>query len=277
MVDSTGRRRAREVVLEFPPPRSCAVSQLKVRLLGSLGLELDGCALPAPAGRCGSLLAWLAVNPGMQPRSRVAARLWPDVMDECARRSLRTALLDLRRELGPAAQRYLVATRDEIGLGPPEDVWVDAREFAVAVGEGRLEDALALGGGEFLPELDHEWVYLARDAHRETLEEITERLADAAERAGDLMTAIRHTRRLVAMDPLGETQARALIRRLVAADDRAAALAAYDRHRERLRTCLGLTPSPTTRELVAEIRRSAGQSHQLRLRGHMRQLAVETV
>lgn len=213
----------------------------------------------------------------MQPRARVAARLWPDVLDECARRSLRTALLDLRRELGPAAERYLVATRDEIGLGPPEEVWVDAVEFAVAVGEGRLEDALALGTGELLAELGHEWVYLARDAHRETLEQIIDRLADDAERAGDLMTAIRHTRRLVAMDPLGETQARALIRRLVAADDRAAALAAYDRHQERLRICLGLAPSPATQRLVEEIRRSAGQSHQLRLRGNVRRLAVETV
>ena len=59
----------------------------------------------APRGRCAALLAWLALHPGMQPRGRVAARLWPDVMDESARRSLRTALLDLRAALGPARGR----------------------------------------------------------------------------------------------------------------------------------------------------------------------------
>jgi len=227
---------------------------LKVLLLGGLALELDGGTVPAPGGRCGSLLAWLALNPGMQPRARVAARLWPDVLDESARRSLRTAVLDLRRELGPDAERHLVATREEIGLGPAEEIWVDARAFADAVEEGRLADALELGGGELLPEFEHEWVYAARDEHRHAFEQVTERLAAEAESSGDLPGAIEHTRRLVAMDPLAEAPARALIRRLAAADDRAAALAAYDRHRERLRSDLGVVPSAATRALVEEIR-----------------------
>ena len=227
---------------------------LEVRLLGGLTLEVDGRAAPAPAGRCGSLLAWLALHDGMQPRARVAARLWPYVLDESARRSLRTALLDLRRELGPAGQRHLVATRDEIGLGPPGEVWVDARAFAHAVEEGRLTEALALGAGELLPQFEHEWVYAARDEHRYAFEQVVERLAAAAEAAGDLAGAIEHTRRLVAGDPLAEAPARALMRRLAAAQDRAAALAAYDRHRERLRTDLGMAPSAATRALADEIR-----------------------
>ena len=124
---------------------------LKVRLLGGLALELDGRAVPAPGGRCGSLLAWLALHGGMQPRARVAARLWPDVLDESARRSLRTAVLDLRRDLGPGGQRHLIATREEIGLGPAEEIWVDARAFDEAVGAGRLTDALELARGELVP------------------------------------------------------------------------------------------------------------------------------
>src|SRR5919112_4150337 len=99
---------------------------LKLRLLGGLTLEVDGQAVPAPGGRCGSLLAWLALHGGMQPRARVAARLWPDVLDESARRSLRTAVLDLRSALGPDAAQHLIGTRDEIGLGP--EVRVDVGE-----------------------------------------------------------------------------------------------------------------------------------------------------
>ncbi len=227
---------------------------LKVRLLGGLALDVDGHAAPAPGGRCGSLLAWLALHDEMQPRARVAARLWPDVLDESARKSLRTALLDLRRELGPAGERHLVATRDEVGLGPPEEIWVDARAFTEAVEDGRLADALRLGEGELLPEFEHEWVYSARDEHRRAFEQVVERLAADAEAGGDLAGAIEHTRRLVALDPLAEAPARELIRRLAAADDRASALTAYDRHRERLRIDLGMAPSAATRALVDEVR-----------------------
>lgn len=227
---------------------------LSLRLLGGLGLEVDGRTLPAPAGRCGTLLAWLALHPGMQPRARVAARLWPDVLDESARRSLRTALLDLRRALGPDAGGYLHATRDEVGLWPLEQVYVDVRAFTAAVAEGRLEQALTLTHGELLPEFEHDWVYDARDAHREEVASVIERLAADAERLGEMATAIEYTRRLVAIDPLAEEHTRALIRRLAAAEDRAVALAVYERHRERLRTELGVAPSPATRALVEQIR-----------------------
>jgi DNA-binding SARP family transcriptional activator len=231
---------------------------LIVRVLGGLALEVDGTTVPAPGGRCGSLLAWVALHPGMQPRSRVAARLWPDVLDESARRSLRTAVLDLRRALGPDAESYLNATRDELGLWPPEQVWVDIRAFRSAVAEGRLEQALELAGGELLPELEHDWVYDARDAHNRKVEGVLEQVADDAEERGELATAIEYTHRLLDMDPLAEEHARALIRRLAAAEDRAAALAVYERHRERLRTELRMAPSASTRALVEQIRTDAG-------------------
>ena len=224
---------------------------LSLRLLGGLTLEVDGRTLPAPGGRCGSLLAWLALHPGMQPRSRVAARLWPDVLDESARRSLRTALLDLRGALGPDAGRHLHATRDEVGL---EQVWVDVRAFEAAVAEGQLEQALALGEGELLPGFEHDWAYDARDAHQGALAGVIEQLAAEAETRDELAAAIGYTRRLVALDPLAEQPARALIRRLAAAEDRGAALAVYDRHRERLRSDLGMAPSRATRALVEQIR-----------------------
>lgn len=108
--------------------------------------------------------------------------------------------------------------------------------------------------GELLPELGHDWVYDARDAQQRALAAAVEQLAAAAEAHGDLAAAIEHTHRLVAIEPLAEEHARALIRRLAAAGDRAAALAAYERHRERLRTELRMAPSPQTRELVERIR-----------------------
>jgi hypothetical protein len=61
---------------------------LRVRLFGGLALESDGVALPQPERRraC-SLLGWLALHPGMHPRSEVAGRFWPDVLDSSAARA----------------------------------------------------------------------------------------------------------------------------------------------------------------------------------------------
>ena len=73
-------------------------------VLGRFAIELDGAAVEPPAGRrARSLLAWLLLHPGSHPRSRLAARFWPDVLDASARASLRVALSELRAALGTAA------------------------------------------------------------------------------------------------------------------------------------------------------------------------------
>ena len=67
--------------------------------------------------------------------------------------------------------------------------------------------------------------------------------------------AVDLTRRMAALDPLAETAHRELIRRLAAAaGDRGAALAAFDRFRDRLAQELRIAPSAATRSLVEEIR-----------------------
>ncbi len=229
---------------------------LVVRLLGGLAVTDDDVTLAAPRGRCAGLLAWLALHPGMQPRGRVAARLWPDVMDESARRSLRTALGDLRAELGPLAA-HVLATRNDVGLGP--DIRVDVLDFVAAAADGRLEEALAIAAaGELLPELDHEWVYEAREEHERRVGEVIEQLATNADQRGDRGAAVDYARRLLALDPLSEEHARSLMRRLALSDDRSAALAVFEQHRERLRNELRMAPSAATRALADDIRDGGG-------------------
>jgi len=66
---------------------------LRVHLVGELRLDVDGRPLPAiPSRRARSLLGWLALHPGLHPRSRVAAVFWPDVLEHSSRGSLRTTL-----------------------------------------------------------------------------------------------------------------------------------------------------------------------------------------
>ena len=227
---------------------------LRVRVLGELLVEHAGGRVELTGSwRARSLLAWLALNPGSHPRGAVAARFWPDVLDTSARASLRNALWALRRALGPEVPA-LVATRDRVGLA---DVWVDVAAFGEHLAAGRLDDALALWRGELLAGLDEEWVHEYRDAYRARLSELLERMAARAESAADLAAAVALTRRRVALDGLAEDAQRALIARLARSGDRAAALGAYARLRERLRRELGISPSEETRALALALREGA--------------------
>ena len=74
---------------------------------------------------------------GLHARSALAARFWPDVLDESARTSLRSALSALRRSLGRDADRYLVASREErhARRSPGTSGWIST-EFEDLVGAG---------------------------------------------------------------------------------------------------------------------------------------------
>ena len=228
---------------------------LRVRLLGELTIEVDGKPVEPPASRrARALLAWLALEPGPHPRSRVAARFWPDVLDESARTSLRSALSVLRRALGEGSDRYLIAGREEVGLAGDERVWTDVAEFERLVTEDQLQEALKLCRGEMLAGLDDDWAYECRDEHRGRVADVLARLAAAGERGGDLASAIAYTRRQAALDPFAEEPQRELMRRLAASGDRAAAVRTYERLSQRLRDELRIAPSRATRELVEALR-----------------------
>jgi len=232
---------------------------LRVTLLGELTLELDGEPLEPPASRrARSLLGLLALERRQHPRGQLAAYFWPDVLDESARTSLRSALSALRRALGADAERYLLATRDAVALAGPEEVWTDVAEFERLLAEGRQADALELVHGDLLADLDDEWVFERREQQRARVTALLASMADEHEQAGDLAEALVLTRRRVALDPLSEEPHRDLIRRLAANGDRSAALTAYRRLCDRFASELGIAPSPATRELVEEIRAGAG-------------------
>ncbi len=236
---------------------------LRVRVLGGLEIECDGVDLELPARRPARLLlGWLAVHPGVHARSRVAGRLWPDVREDSARMSLRSALAALRAALGPDAASVLVADREQVGL---TGAWVDVAEFE-RWRETEPERALGLCRGELLEAFDDEWVLTARDEHRAHAGDV---LATLADRAEDPAAAVGFARRRAALDPLDEAAARELMRRHALAGDRGAALATYERLRERLRGELGIAPSGATRALAAELRADAPPAAAAALPAHI--------
>jgi DNA-binding SARP family transcriptional activator len=227
---------------------------LRIRLLGRMAVECDGVELAAPsAQRAWSLLAYLALSPGPRPRAGLAAHFWPDVLDSSARASLRSAVWSLRRTLGPIAEQYLVVDRNCVGLAPSPELWVDLDAFNTLAEAGREREAVELCTGELLAGFEEEWALMARDAHRERLLELLERLAVSCEAAGEVEEALDCSRRAIAVDPLSEDAHRGLIARLAASGDRARALMVYRALAERLRRELSVAPSPATRVLVERL------------------------
>ena len=78
---------------------------LRARLLGALEVELDGTGIDvSPSQRPWALFSYLALAARPVARSELASRFWPDVLDQSARASLRSALWALKRQLGEVVQ-----------------------------------------------------------------------------------------------------------------------------------------------------------------------------
>ena len=223
------RRLAHRLAPRLPAVRAMATlaAVLTIRVIGGVEADVDGVPVDlSSAARARGLLAWLAVHPGTHPRSVLAARLRPDVLDESARKSLRQAAWSLRSALGPAGAA-LVGDRERLGLSDdPALVSVDLAGFRRLRDAGDLAGAAALASGELLDGLDEEWAAGLREAHRGGGASSCSggwptRPAPAATPAA----AIGWARRQVAADPLAEIAARRLIALLARAGDRAGALA----------------------------------------------------
>lgn len=237
---------------------------LRARLFGGLAVEIDACPLPTlPGVRPRSVLAYLLYRPGLHPRVRLAGWFWPDVLDTSARASLRSALWSVRQAFAAlGGAEYLVGDRSSVGINPglPRDVDIERFERLAAAGDvTSMEAAVDLARAPLLADLPDEWVLDAQDECRERLIGLLERLADAAEHAGDQRLAVMWTRRALEHDRLRESTYRLLMTRLAAIGEPAQAIAAYRRCTSVLRNELGIAPSNETRGLAQQLHAAAAQ------------------
>src|SRR5437763_792894 len=192
------RRTPAAVAARSPAARSSGVRSEATTVAPVRAAGID--ALPEPAATSSTELALVAL----------AARFWPDTDEPGGRASLRSAVWTLRRAVGDEA---LVATRSALGLAP-DTVSVDLHEIATLAARGDLVEAVALCGGEALPDIDEDWALEARAEHRARHAALLDQLAESAEAAGDVAGAVRWSRLRSALDPLDEPAHVTLMRRL---------------------------------------------------------------
>ena len=147
----------------------------RIYFFGGLRFESDTRSITRfRTQKTASLLAYLALHRGPQPREVLADLLWPDDEPAAARHSLRMALSSLRGQLESELQTLaqtreplFEATRFSIGLCAGA-VWSDVKAFDSAIQSARhapdemtrakfYNDASHLYEGEFLPGFYDDW------------------------------------------------------------------------------------------------------------------------
>lgn len=232
------------------------MTRLRVSLLGAPRIEVGRVAVETDTRKATALLAYLAVIGRPQPRATLAALLWPEADEQKARGALRRTLSVLRSALD---DRWLEAAGETIDLDR-KDLTVDVVDFRRAIREGQLATAAELYRGDFLQGFSlrdsaafDDWQVAEADALRTDYGDVLSRLASAAERDGDLASAIGHTKLRLAMDALHEPAHRDLMRFYARSGDRAAALRQFHEAARLLDQELGVAPVQETRALLAAI------------------------
>ncbi len=239
---------------------------IKVQLLGGASLRSGDVPLagpPAQRHRIALLSLIVAAWPQPLSRDRAMALLWPDRDLPKARRLLNLAVHVLRSTLGEHA---IISTSDGLLLDPA-NLTCDLHELRDAVAANDAERIVrcytgALLEGFHLGESVEFGFWL--EQHRNELDHAytgaLRMVAEGQEREGDVHGRVRTIRRLVAARPDSAVYARALMRALDAAGDRAGAIRHATEYAGRLRADLDLEPDADVMALAEQLR-SAAPAH----------------
>src|SRR5437660_1009960 len=259
------------------------MSLLRLAVLGPPQVVHDGRRLSFALHKAQALLLYLAVEGGLQPRSKLAAFLWPDSEPHDARTALRNALTLLRRllsddEASLAGHSHLRSERDllgldlhapfELDLDVVQQAYQQARRISAFPSEpqgsalaAQVQHALALVRGSFLDGFwlgkeapFDEWVQQQQQQWQVRVQFLLDRLSSWQEEAFEWEPALATLTRWLALDPLSEEASRRLMRLHLAHGDATAARRVYATLRTRLAQELQVQPSAETLALAEHLR-----------------------
>jgi DNA-binding SARP family transcriptional activator len=231
------------------------------RALGPLEVTVDGAMASGDLRwrKPLALLVYLARSgPRGRTREQLAALLWPDHLDADARHSLNEALRTLRHHAGKTA---IDSSGTQVRFTPGA-VRLDVDDLAELADRGDWAGAAALVTGEFLegfavPDASafEDWLAAERAEWRDRSVAVLINRVEELLREGAAQDATAVARRALALDPRSEPAARAAMRSLALAGDRAAALECYDRFAKRLAEELSAVPAAEITALADRVRR----------------------
>lgn len=253
--------RASALLLErlrrVPPP------PLRVVTLGSFAVWLGRHAVAMRLlrqRRAGELLALLLLSPGHRlTAEQVAEALFPARTPATAQALFHHATSSLRRALEPDLpdkfpSRYLTVEEGQIALALPPDSWLDGEAFAAHCRRGEWEEALALYGGELLPEYRYaDWTLLHRERLALLYQQALLGAAEARLAAGRPAEALDACRRLLATEPWQEKAVLLGMRACVALGDVAGARRLYHTLAQTLRAELNTAPQAELQAYYREL------------------------
>jgi DNA-binding SARP family transcriptional activator/predicted ATPase len=241
---------------------------MRINLFGNLRITFAGRPVTAVnTNRLHSLIAYLILHGDTpQPRERLAFILWPTSSESQARTNLRQLLHHLKRAL-PSESNLLVTNHFAIRWRQDVPGAIDVVDFQVAIADAAsaraegdrareiqsLTTAAQLYEDDLLPALYDDWITPLREDYRRRISEVLHRLATLCEEQKEYAAGIPWAERLVALDPLSESNHQLLIRLHAANHDRASALRAYHQCMRVLRRDMGVDPGPATLELFERI------------------------
>ena len=236
--------------------------KIRLAVLGSFELKVNDQIIHLPTRKTEALLAYLALHRSVQNREKIASLFWGDSSDELSRRSLRTALSALRKELG---EEFITTDRETMQFNPSFRIWVDVLEL-----EKQAKDVLSenhparmeyeLYCGDLLKDFYDDWVLEEREHYRDLVVKALLHVAQSHKAVSEYEKAIAVSQKIVFMDPTNERAYQNLIFCYTRLGDRAAALKSYEECAVQLQEKLGVSPSEETNALYEHAKTSKDSS-----------------
>lgn len=252
---------------------------LVLQLFGSVQVTWAGIPLKFRTEHSRALLSYLAVEANVShSRAALATLLWPEELEERARRNLRQALFFLKQTLTPVTNLDNILQISPTTLrwnhqGVSTDFHSFHQQWQLSQTHEhanllqcpdcleQIAQAVTVYRGEFLSGLllkenqaYEEWVSFRREqAHRQTMI-MLDLLTTHHLTAGNYERAGHYAARQVALEPWHEEGHRQLMRALAAQKQVGAALRQYEQCRQLLQEELGVEPTAETTALYEQIR-----------------------
>jgi DNA-binding SARP family transcriptional activator/tetratricopeptide (TPR) repeat protein len=248
---------------------------LELALLGSPELRWRGQPLNLPTRKAVALLVYLACEPGVHPREKLASLLWPDNDETGGRTALRKALGFLTAEFEVRGKMlFLNVNRDSLSFKSDPSVTHHFNDLELAAKRSRklddtdlealrtsLEQTCDRVRGEFMAGFSlpdafefEDWLEVRREATRRDFDAVLQRLARVQAGAGHVPLALATARKRLDLDNLNEAAHRAVIELHLETDDRSGALEAYRACQTILERELGIGPAAPTQALAERAR-----------------------